>query len=127
MKRVISTLKAPPAAGPYSQAIEINGFLYISGQIPIDPATGQVVEGGFNSQAEQALKNVKAIVTEAGFSMKDVIKTLCFLTSMDDFEAFNKIYGSYFKDNPPARSCIAVRDLPMGVMAEIEAIAAKGA
>ncbi|MBW1616692.1 MAG: RidA family protein [Deltaproteobacteria bacterium] len=125
MKRIISTTKAPKAVGPYSQAVEINGFLYVCGQIPIDPAIGEVVEGNFNLQAKQVLKNLEAIITESGFAMTDVVKTTCFLKSMDDFEAFNKIYGTYFKTNPPARSCVAVRALPKDVMVEVEAIAAK--
>ena len=119
----IETKNAPGAIGPYSQAIEVNGFVFASGQIPVDPATGEVPEG-IAAQAEQSCKNVKAIMEAAGTSIDKVIKTTCFLADMADFAAFNEVYGKYFVGKP-ARSCVAVKDIPKGVLCEIEAIAAK--
>ena len=120
---VIATDKAPGAIGPYSQGYEVNGMIYTSGQIPLDPATGQVPEG-IAAQAEQSCKNVGAILESAGAGFDKVFKTTCFLADMGDFAAFNEVYARYFISKP-ARSCVAVKDLPKGVLCEIEAIAAK--
>lgn len=125
MKRIISTNKAPLAIGAYSQAIEINGTLYISGQIPLMPETMEVVEGGIIEQTEQVLKNIEAILTEAGYSFADVVKSTCLLKEINDFKAMNEVYGEYYEKNPPARAAYAVKELPKGVLIEIETIAAK--
>ena len=121
--KVIATDKAPGAIGPYSQGYEVNGVIYTSGQIPVDPATGNIPEG-ITAQAERSCKNVAAILEAAGSSMEKVIKTTCFLADMGDFGAFNEIYGKYFVSKP-ARSCVAVKTLPKGVLCEIEAVAEK--
>ena len=120
---VISTEKAPGAIGPYSQGFEVNGFVFTSGQIPVDPANGEVPEG-IAAQAEQSCKNVGAILEAVGSSYDKVFKTTCFLADMGDFAAFNEVYAKYFTSKP-ARSCVAVKDLPKGVLCEIEAIAVK--
>ncbi|MCG8579957.1 MAG: RidA family protein [Bacteroidales bacterium] len=125
MKNVISTTNAPGAIGPYSQAIEANGTLYISGQVPVDPATGKVVEGGIKEQTEQVMKNIAAILEEAGYTFADVVKSTCLLSDMSNFAAMNEVYGSYYKENPPARAAFAVKELPLSVMVEIETIAVK--
>ncbi len=125
MKRAISTKNAPQAIGPYSQAIETNGTLYISGQVPINPATGQVVEGGIKEQTEQVMKNIGAILSEAGYGYSDVVKSTCLLSDMANFKAMNEVYGSYYPNNPPARAAFAVKELPLSVMVEIETIAVK--
>ncbi len=125
MKKVISTDKAPQAIGPYSQAIEINGTLYISGQVPIDPSTGKVVEGGIKEQTGQVMKNIGAILETAGYSFSAVVKSTCLMSDMANFKAMNEVYGSYYKENPPARAAFAVKELPLGVMIEIETIAVK--
>ncbi len=124
MKKVIHTDKAPAAIGPYSQAIEANGMLFISGQIPVDPATGIVPEG-ITAQTEQVMKNISAILTEAGYKFDNVVKTTCLLSDIANFGAMNEVYAKYFTSNPPARAAFAVRDLPKGVMVEIESIAVK--
>lgn len=124
MKKVIHTDKAPAAIGPYSQAIEANGMLFISGQIPVDPATGIVPEG-IKAQTEQVMKNIAAILQEAGYKFEDVVKTTCLLSDIANFGAMNEVYAQYFLVNPPARAAFAVRDLPKGVMVEIESIAVK--
>ncbi len=121
---VISTTSAPAAIGPYSQAIAYGDILFTSGQIPVDPATGEVPEGGITEQATQSLKNIVAILTEAGTDVEKVIKTTCFLADMGDFAAFNEVYASVFVGHKPARSCVAVKALPKGVLCEVEAIAA---
>ena len=121
--KVIATDKAPGAIGPYSQGYEVNGMVYTSGQIPVDPATGEVPEG-IAAQAEQSCKNVGAILEAAGTGFDKVFKTTCFLADMADFAAFNEVYAKYFTSKP-ARSCVAVKDLPKGVLCEIEAIAVK--
>ena len=118
----ISTSKAPAAIGPYSQAIEAGGFLFTSGQIPLDPATGCVAEGGIKEQAEMVMQNLKAVLEAAGVGFEDVVKTTCFLADMADFGAFNEVYAKYFVGNP-ARSCVAVKALPKGVLCEAEAVA----
>ena len=121
--KVLETNKAPGAIGPYSQGYEVNGFVFTSGQIPVDPATGEVPEG-IAAQAEQSCKNVGAILEAAGIGYANVIKTTCFLADMGDFAAFNEVYARYFISKP-ARSCVAAKALPKGVLCEIEAIAAK--
>ena len=125
MKRIIETSGAPKAVGPYSQAIEINGTLYISGQVPIDPETMQVVEGGIKEQTLQVLKNIGAILKAANYQYTDVVKSTCFLSDIKNFAAMNAIYESFYSINPPARSTFAVKDLPLGVLIEIETIAVK--
>jgi len=125
MKKIISTTKAPGAIGPYSQAVETNGMLFISGQVPIDPATSKVVEGGITEQTEQVMKNIAAILEEAGYDFSDVIKSTCLLSDMANFAAMNAVYGKYYPENPPARAAFAVKELPLGVLVEIETIAAK--
>ena len=119
----IETKKAPGAIGPYSQGIEVNGMIFTSGQIPVDPASGQIPEG-IAAQAEQSCRNVAAILEACGSSLDKVIKTTCFLADMGDFAAFNEVYGTYFTGRP-ARSCVAVKEIPKGVLCEIEAIAIK--
>lgn len=126
MKKIIKTNKAPQAIGPYSQAVESNGTLYISGQVPINPETGKVVEGGINEQTEQVMKNIGAILKEAGYDYGDVIKSTCLLKDMNDFKAMNEIYGKYYPENPPARAAYQVVKLPLDVMVEVECIAQKG-
>ena len=120
----IHTHSAPAAIGPYSQAVAVNGLLFTSGQIAIDPATGEVVTGGIEAQTERICMNLKAVLEEAGTSLKRVVKTTCFLADMGDFAAFNGVYGKHFTEKP-ARSCVAVKTLPKNVLAEIEAIAVK--
>ena len=121
--KVLETTKAPGAIGPYSQGYEVNGFVFTSGQIPVNPATGEVPEG-IAAQAEQSCKNVGAILEAAGIGYENVVKTTCFLADMADFAAFNEVYARYFVSKP-ARSCVAAKALPKGVLCEIEAIAAK--
>lgn len=121
--QVIETKNAPGAIGPYSQGFEANGFVITSGQIPVDPATGAVPEG-IAAQTQQSCKNVGAILQAAGTDFDRVLKTTCFLADMGDFAAFNQVYAKYFVSKP-ARSCVAVKDLPKGVLCEIEAIAVK--
>ncbi len=120
---IIATDKAPGAIGPYSQGYEVNGVVYTSGQIPVNPATGEIPEG-IAAQADQSCKNVGAILEAAGSGYDKVFKTTCFLAEMADFAAFNEVYAKYFTSKP-ARSCVAVKDLPKGVLCEIEAIAIK--
>ena len=123
MKTVISTPNAPGAIGPYSQGYACGDLVIPSGQIPVDPATGAIPEG-IAAQAEQSCKNVGAILEAAGVTLESVVKTTCFLADMGDFAAFNEVYAKYFTSKP-ARSCVAVRELPKGVLCEIEAIAVK--
>lgn len=125
MKRIINTINAPAAIGPYSQAVEVNGTLYISGQIPLVPETMKVVEGGIQEQTEQVLKNIGAILSEAGYKYSDVVKSTCLLSDIANFKAMNEVYAKYYSENSPARAAFAVKDLPMGVLIEIETIAAK--
>ena len=122
-KTVISTTNAPAAIGPYSQAIRIGDLLFTSGQVPLDPATGAVVEGGIEAQARQSLSNVKAILNEAGTNMGSVVKTTVFLKDMNDFAAMNAVYAEFFQEPYPARSAVQVARLPKDVLVEIEAIA----
>ena len=124
MKKAIATTKAPGAIGPYSQAIETNGILFISGQIPIDPATGVMPEG-ITAQAEQCMKNLEAILHEAGYAFENVVKSTCLLADMSYFADMNAVYGKYFKSEPPARAAFAVKELPKKALVEIELIAAK--
>ncbi len=125
--KVINTTKAPAAIGPYSQAIAANGLLFTSGQIPVDPTTGLVVEGGIESQARMVMENLKAVLLEADVDFSAVVKTTCFISSIDDFAAFNSVYSQYFtSDAKPARSCVAVKTLPKNVLCEVEAIAVLG-
>ncbi len=125
MKRIIATSKAPQAIGPYSQAVEVDKTLYISGQVPLVAETMQVVEGGIKEQTLQVMKNIEAILAEAGYTFDDVVKSTCLLSDMGNFKAMNEIYGQFYKTNPPARAAFAVKDLPLGVLVEIETIAAK--
>lgn len=123
MKKIISTDKAPAAIGPYSQAVNVGGTIYCSGQIPINPLTGEVVEGGIVEQTKQSLANVQAILEEAGCTISDVVKTTVLLADIKDFAAMNEVYSATFSEPFPARSAFAVRDLPKGVLVEIEVIA----
>lgn len=122
-KKIISTEKAPSAIGPYSQAVKVGNFVFTSGQIPIVPATGDIVYGDVQAAAKQSLENVKAILEEAGTTMDNVVKTVVFLKDMNDFTAVNEVYGTYFTKNMPARSAVQVAKLPKDVQVEIEAIA----
>ena len=122
MRTVISTPNAPTAIGPYSQAIRCGDMIYTSGQIPLDPVTGSVVGDEIRSQAEQVMKNLSAVLTAAGSSLENAVKTTCFLADMADFAAFNRVYATYFTSNP-ARSCVAVKTLPKGVLVEVEVVA----
>ena len=123
MLKVISTAKAPAAIGPYSQAMVFGNLMISSGQIPIDPATGEIAGTTIEEQAEQVMKNIEAVLEEAGAKFTDVMKTTCFLADMGDFAAFNEIYGKYFTGKP-ARSCVAVKTLPKNVLCEVEVIVA---
>lgn len=125
MKNIIATSQAPQAVGPYSQAVEVNGLLFISGQMPVNPDTGSVVEGGIAEQTEQVLLNVGAILDEAGYGFKDVVKCTCLLENMENFKAMNEVYAKFFSSEQPARAAFGVVKLPLGVMVEIEAIAVK--
>lgn len=120
----ISTNKTPKAIGPYSQAVIVEPFLFASGQIPVNPSTGCVVEGDITVQAVQVMENIKAVLEEAGYCFEDVVKTTCFLKDMKDFAAFNEVYGKYFT-GCPARSCVAVREIPKDVLCEVEITAYK--
>ncbi len=125
MKKIINSDKAPKAIGPYSQAVEANGTLYISGQLPVDVATGKFVEGGIKEQAEQVMKNISFILEEAGYTFDNVVKSTCLLSDIAYFGEMNEVYAKYYTENCPARAAYAVKDLPMGAMVEIETIAVK--
>jgi len=125
MKKVIATTNAPAAIGPYSQAIEVNGFVYVSGQIPVDPSTGEFVPGGIKEQTGQSFKNIKAILAEAGLTTANIVKTTVLLADIADFVAMNEVYASQFEGAFPARSAFAVKALPKGALVEIEVIAAR--
>jgi len=125
MKKIIKTTKAPAAIGPYSQAVEMNHVLYISGQIPLDPETGKLIPGDITAQTEQVLKNISAILSGAGYSFSDVVKSTCMLSDITNFKAMNEVYGRYYTEKQPARSAFAVKDLPLGALIEIETIAMK--
>lgn len=124
MKKIIHTENAPKAIGPYSQAIEMNGLLFISGQIPVNPKTGIIPEG-IEAQTEQVMQNIGAILKEAGYNFSDVVKSTCLLSDMVNFKPMNEVYARYYNENPPARAAFAVKGLPMGVLIEIETIAMK--
>ena len=125
MQSPIATPKAPGAIGPYSQAVRVGGFVYTSGQLPLDPATGTFPEGGIEAQTRQSLTNIQAILEAAGLSMKNVIKTTVFLADMGDFAAMNAVYAEFFEAPFPARSAVAVKTLPKGELVEIEVVAEK--
>ena len=126
MLKYVDTKNAPAAIGPYSQGIILNGIAFFSGQIPLSPETGEVVGTTIEEQTEQVMQNVKALLESQGASFTDVVKTTCFLADMNDFAAFNGVYGKYFPENAPARSCVQVAALPMGAKVEVEAIAVQG-
>ncbi|MBP3688530.1 MAG: RidA family protein [Bacteroidaceae bacterium] len=123
--KVIATKNAPAAIGPYSQAIEVNGFVYASGQIPIDPETGAFAPGGIREQTGQCLRNASAILQQAGTDLSHVVKTTVYLADIADFAAMNEVYATFFAEPYPARSAVAVKDLPKGALVEIEVLAAK--
>jgi len=125
MKRIINTPNAPAAIGPYSQAIEVNGTLYISGQIPINPSIGKIEATGITDQTEQVFQNISAILTEAGYAFADVVKSTVYLSDMADFAGMNEVYKKFYPTECPARSAFAVKALPLGSLVEIETIAAK--
>ncbi len=125
MKSVIFTEKAPAAIGPYSQAIEANGMVFISGQIPVVPSTGVLVEGGIEEQTKQSFENIKAILEKAGLTTANIVKTTVFLADMSLFAGMNKVYATYFTEDFPARSAVAVKELPKGALVEIESIAVR--
>ncbi len=125
MKKIINTESAPQAIGPYSQAVETNGTLYISGQVPLIAATMKVVEGGIKEQTLQVMKNVGAILEVAGYSYSDVVKSTCLLSDMANFKAMNEVYAKYYTEQQPARAAFAVKELPLGVLIEIETVAVK--
>ena len=122
-KSVVSTNDAPQAIGPYSQAIKLGNVVYTAGQIPLDPATGKLVDGDITAQAERVMQNVQAVLAAAGSSLDRAVKTTCFLANLDDFAAFNAVYGRYFTNMPPARSTVQVARLPAGALVEVECIA----
>lgn len=124
-KKVLHTEKAPAAIGPYSQAIEVNGFIFASGQIPINPATGELVSGGIKEQTQQAFTNASEVMKAAGVDMSHVVKTTVFLADMNDFAAMNEVYATFFAAPFPARSAVAVKTLPKGALVEVECIAVK--
>lgn len=123
MKKIINTTNAPAAIGPYSQAVEANGTLYVSGQLPINPAVGKIEATDISSQTEQVFANIKAILTEAGYSFGDVVKSTVFLSDIANFAGMNEVYKKYYTTDCPARSAFAVKDLPLGALVEIETIA----
>ena len=125
MKTIISTDKAPKAIGPYSQAVEANGTLYLSGQIAINPETGKLIEGDIKEQTEQVMKNIGTVLEAAGYSFKDVVKSTCLLNDMNNFAAMNEVYGKYYPTDPPARVAYSVVKLPLGALIEIDTIAVK--
>lgn len=125
MKKVISTEKAPAAVGPYSQAIEVNGMIFISGQVPIDPEAGKIVATDIKGQTEQVMNNIGAILHEAGLSYSNIVKTTCLLSDIANFKPMNEVYTKYFTTEPPARAAFAVKDLPLGALVEIESIAVR--
>jgi len=127
MKKIIETTNAPAAIGPYSQAVEAGGILFLSGQIPIDPATGKILDSDIKSQTLRVLKNIEAILGEAGYTFSDVVKSTCYLSDMANFKAMNEVYSTYYVEKQPARVTLAVKELPLGALIEIDTIAVKGA
>jgi len=125
MKKIFNTPKAPAAGGPYSQAVEMRGTLYVSGQIPVDPETGKLVEGNITEQTMQVFRNIAAILDVAGYSFADVVKSTCLLSNMENFKAMNEVYAKTYPEEQPARVAFAVKELPMGALIEIETIAMK--
>ena len=125
MKKIIHTKEAPAAVGPYSQAVEINGTIYISGQIPLDPSKGKMVEGGIHEQTRQVMKNIEAILKAASCTFSNVVKSTCLLSDMADFQAMNQVYSEYYPEDQPARAAFAVKELPLGALIEIETIAVR--
>jgi len=125
MKKIITTAGAPAAIGPYSQAVEKNNMLFISGQIPINPETGKLVEGGITEQTEQVFRNISAILDAAGYTFSEVVKSTCLLSDMGSFKAMNDVYSRYYTSDQPARAAFAVKELPLGALIEIETIAVK--
>jgi 2-iminobutanoate/2-iminopropanoate deaminase len=125
MKKIINTVNAPAAVGPYSQAVETDGTLYVAGQIPLDPSTGKFVEGGIKEQTLQVMKNIGAILEAAGYSYSDVVKSTCLLTDMQNFKDMNEIYAQFYSNDQPARAAYSVVGLPLGALIEIETIASK--
>lgn len=125
MKKIIATTGAPAAIGPYSQAVEVNGTIFVSGQIPIDPTTGEFVSGGIKEQTQQSFKNIKAILTEAGLTTDNIVKTTVLLADIADFAAMNEVYATQFSGTFPARSAFAAKALPKGALVEIEVIAVR--
>jgi len=125
MKKIISTESAPRAIGPYSQAVETNGMLFLSGQLAIDPSTSKLADGGIKEQTEQVLKNIQAILTSAGYTFDNVVKSTCLLADIADFAAMNEVYSRYYSKDFPARAAYAVKGLPLGALIEIETIAVK--
>lgn len=123
MRETVSTVKAPAAIGPYSQAVRSGGFLFCSGQIPIDPATGKMVEGGIEAQTERVLRNLEAVLSAGGSTLESVVKTTVYLTDLADFPAMNAVYGKFFGQDPPARATVQVAKLPAGARVEIDAVA----
>ncbi len=123
MKKIISTTEAPAAVGPYSQAIRIGNFVFCSGQIPLDPQSGKIVEGDISVQTRRVMENINAVLRAEGLSFENIVKTTIFLTNLADFQAVNELYGSYFKSDPPARSTVQVAALPKSAQVEIEVIA----
>jgi 2-iminobutanoate/2-iminopropanoate deaminase len=123
LKKIVATDQAPAAIGPYSQAIQVGEFLFTSGQLPVDPASGEIIAGGVKEQTDMALANLQAVLAAAGVSLADVIKTTLYIKNMSDFGIINETYGKYFNSNPPARSCVEVARLPKDVLVEVEAIA----
>lgn len=126
MRETVKTGKAPAAIGPYSQAVRSGGFLFCSGQIPLDPGTGKMVEGGIEAQTERVLRNLDAVLEAGGASLAEVVKTTVYLADLSDFPAMNAVYGKYFPENPPARATVQVAKLPAGARVEIDAIAKTG-
>jgi len=122
-KKVVNTDQAPAAIGPYSQAVKVGEMVFVSGQIPIDPATGDIVQGDIKAQTRQVLTNLNAVLTAAGSSLEKTVKTTVYITNMDEFSQVNEVYGEFFTDQPPARACVEVSRLPKGVAVEIDAIA----
>ncbi len=125
MKKIINTDKAPKAIGPYSQAVEANGTLYISGQVPLVPETMQLAEGGIKEQTERVMQNIGAILEAAGYTFANVVKSTCLLSDMSNFAAMNEVYGKYYTENQPARAAFAVKGLPLNALIEIETVAVK--